>query len=79
MASHKNHYSTSIYKEPGPKLSAETPFESMMERFRFAAKVLNLDEGMVQYLASPVKQVIVSIPVIMDDDRIEVFEGYRDS
>ena len=49
----------------------------MMERFRFAADVLELDEGMFQYLASPVKQVIVSIPVIMDDGRIEVFEGYR--
>lgn len=77
MPSDKNHYNTAIYKEPGPKLSAETPFESMMERFRFAADVLELDEGMFQYLASPVKQVIVSIPVIMDDGRIEVFEGYR--
>jgi glutamate dehydrogenase (NAD(P)+) len=77
MSSNKPHYNTSIYKEPGPKLSAETPFESMMERFRFAADVLNLDEGMFQYLSSPVKQVIVSIPIIMDDGRIEVFEGYR--
>lgn len=77
MAPQKNHYNTSIYKEPGPKLSADTPFESMMERFRFAADVLDLDEGMFQYLSSPVKQVIVSIPIIMDDGRIEVFEGYR--
>ncbi|MCG2587839.1 Glu/Leu/Phe/Val family dehydrogenase [Rhodohalobacter sulfatireducens] len=77
MAPQKNHYNASIYKEPGPKLSTETPFESMMERFRFAADVLELDEGMFQYLSSPVKQIIVSIPIIMDDGRIEVFEGYR--
>jgi len=77
MAPQKNHYNASIYKEPGPKLSTETPFESMMERFRFAADVLELDEGMFQYLSSPVKQIIVSVPIIMDDGRIEVFEGYR--
>lgn len=72
------HQKTSAYyKEPGPKLDQESPFESMMERFRFAAEILNLDEGMFQYLASPVKQVIVSIPVVMDSGEIEVFEGYR--
>ncbi len=68
---------TGYYKEPGPKLDQESPFESMMERFRFAAEILDLDEGMFQYLASPVKQVIVSIPVVMDSGEIEVFEGYR--
>ncbi|WP_069132322.1 Glu/Leu/Phe/Val family dehydrogenase [Rhodohalobacter halophilus] len=77
MSSKKESGSSNYYKEPGPKLSAESPFESMMERFRFAADILKLDEGMFQYLASPVKQVIVSIPVVMDDGRIEVFEGYR--
>ncbi len=70
-------YTTGYYKEPGPKLDEESPFESMMERFRFAAELLELDEGMFQYLASPVKQVIVSIPVVMDSGDIQVFEGYR--
>lgn len=70
-------YTTGYYKEPGPKLDEESPFESMMERFRFAADLLELDEGMFQYLASPVKQVTVSIPVIMDSGDIRVFEGYR--
>ncbi|MDX1617208.1 MAG: Glu/Leu/Phe/Val dehydrogenase [Balneolaceae bacterium] len=77
MPYQKNMYTTGYYKEPGPKLDLESPFESMMERFRFAADLLNLDEGMFQYLASPVKQVIVSIPVVMDNGDIEVFEGYR--
>jgi len=49
----------------------------MMERFRFAADILQLDEGMFQYLASPVKQVIVSVPIVMDDGKIRVFEGFR--
>jgi glutamate dehydrogenase (NAD(P)+) len=68
---------TGYYKEPGPKLDRESPFESMMERFRFAAEILQLDDGLFQYLASPVKQVTVSIPVVMDTGKIQVFEGYR--
>lgn len=77
MPYNKNMYTTGYYKEPGPKLDEESPFESMMERFRFAAELLELDEGMFQYLASPVKQVIVSVPVVMDSGEIRVFEGYR--
>ncbi|MDZ7658421.1 Glu/Leu/Phe/Val dehydrogenase [Fodinibius sp.] len=77
MPYNKNMYTTGYYKEPGPKLDEESPFESMLERFRFAAEVLELDEGMFQYLASPVKQVIVSIPIVMDSGDIRVFEGYR--
>jgi glutamate dehydrogenase (NAD(P)+) len=77
MPYYKDLYTTGYYKEPGPKLDKESPFESMMERFRFAAEILQLDEGMFQYLASPVKQVIVSVPVVMDSGKIEVFEGYR--
>ncbi|NCP84962.1 MAG: Glu/Leu/Phe/Val dehydrogenase [Bacteroidetes bacterium] len=67
----------SIYKEPGPILDHENPFESMMERFRFASEILNLDEGMFQYLSNPAKQVIVSVPVMMDSGKIQVFEGFR--
>lgn len=69
--------SPAVYKEPGPKLDEDSPFESMMERFRFAADLLQLDDGMFQYLASPYKQVIVSVPIVMDSGKIEVFEGYR--
>ncbi len=77
MSSNKQNSPSTYYKEPGPKLDKESPFESMMERFRFAAEILNLDEGMFQYLASPVKQVIISVPVVMDSGKIKVFEGYR--
>jgi glutamate dehydrogenase (NAD(P)+) len=68
---------TGYYKEPGPKLDKQSPLKSMMERFRFAANLLELDEGTFQYLANPVKQVIVSIPIRMDSGKIKVFEGYR--
>lgn len=77
MTTNRKIQNSGFYKEPGPKLSSESPFESMMERFRFAAELLGLDSGLFKYLSSPVKQVIVSIPVVMDNGTIEVFEGYR--
>lgn len=77
MTHPKDLLSSPYYKEPGPKLDHENPFESMMERFRFATDLLKIKEGMFQYLASPVRTVIVSIPVTMDNGEIEVFEGYR--
>jgi glutamate dehydrogenase (NAD(P)+) len=53
------------------------PFESMMARFDKAAELLNLEKGVYEYLQKPVKQVIVSIPIQMDNGEIKVFEGYR--
>jgi glutamate dehydrogenase (NAD(P)+) len=65
------------YKEPAPIIDKENPFESMMERFDIAAKKLGLDEGIYNYLKTPVKQVITAVPVIMDNGNLDVFEGYR--
>lgn len=66
-----------IYKEPAPIAEKDNPFESMMERFDLAASILGLDEGIYNYLKAPTKQIITSIPIIMDNGSIEVFEGYR--
>jgi len=65
------------YIEPAPIKDKENPFESMMERFQIAAEHLGLEEDIYNVLKSPVKQVIVSLPITMDDGSIKVFEGYR--
>jgi glutamate dehydrogenase (NAD(P)+) len=66
------------YVESAPlNHSTEDPFESMMARFEAAAKLLDLHQGVYTYLKTPQKQIIVAIPIQMDDGRIEVFEGYR--
>ncbi|MCX6151844.1 MAG: Glu/Leu/Phe/Val dehydrogenase [Ignavibacteriales bacterium] len=65
------------YKEPAPITDKENPFESMMERFELAAKIIGLDDGSYQYLKTPTKQIIISIPTIMDSGKLKVFEGYR--
>lgn len=66
-----------IHKEPAPITDKENPFESMMRRFDIAAEILELERGLYNYLKTPSKQIIISIPIQMDDGRIEIFEGYR--
>jgi glutamate dehydrogenase (NAD(P)+) len=58
-------------------LDEVNPFESMMSRFDHAAELLGLDRGLYAILRKPERQLIVSIPVRLDDGEIEVFTGYR--
>ena len=63
-----------------PTLSLEqetNPWEAQAARFDFAAKKLNLDDGIWKILRYPTREIIVHIPVAMDDGSIEVFTGYR--
>jgi len=58
--------------------SAETnPFEAMMTRFDAAAKRLDLDPGLYQLLRTPDRELVVAIPVGMDDGSLRVFMGCR--
>ncbi|QCR25150.1 Glu/Leu/Phe/Val dehydrogenase [Pontibacter sp. SGAir0037] len=66
-----------LYKEPAPIKDRENPFESMMSRFNIAAEILGLDDETYNVLKSPTRQVIVNIPVTMDDGKVRVFEGFR--
>ncbi len=65
------------YLEPAPLLDKENPFEAMMSRFQKASQILGLEEQIYNVLKAPTRQVIVSLPVTMDDGSIRVFEGYR--
>ncbi len=58
-------------------LNEENPFEAMMLRFDRAAELLNLEPGLYRVLRHPEKQIIVSVPVMMDNGEVEVFTGYR--
>jgi glutamate dehydrogenase (NAD(P)+) len=59
-------------------LEQETnPWLAQEARFDLAARKLNLNEGMWKVLRQPERELIVHIPVGMDDGRIEVFTGYR--
>jgi glutamate dehydrogenase (NAD(P)+) len=58
-------------------LNEENPFEAMMSRFDRAAELLDLEPGIYKILRNPEKQLIVSVPVTMDNGDVEVFTGYR--
>src|SRR5581483_10230067 len=53
------------------------PWEAQAARFDFAARKLNLDEGLMKVLRYPNREIILHIPVAMDDGSIEVFTGFR--
>ena len=65
------------YIEPAPLKDKENPFEAMMSRFHVASQILGLEDEIYNVLKNPARQVIVSLPVTMDDGSIRVFEGYR--
>ncbi len=58
-------------------LNEENPFEAMMSRFDRAAELLDLEPGIYKILRNPEKQLIVSVPVTMDNGDVEVFTGIR--
>jgi glutamate dehydrogenase (NAD(P)+) len=53
------------------------PWEAQSARFDFAAQKLNLDEGLWKVLRYPNRELIVHIPVSMDNGKLEVFTGFR--
>src|SRR2546421_6971110 len=53
------------------------PSAAQVARFDFAAQKLNLDDGMWKILRSPNREIIIHIPIGMDNGSVEVFTGYR--
>ncbi|HZQ21955.1 MAG TPA: Glu/Leu/Phe/Val dehydrogenase, partial [Terriglobales bacterium] len=53
------------------------PWEAQAARFDLAAHKLNLDEGLWKVLRYPNREIIVHIPVQMDNGHLEVFTGFR--
>lgn len=58
-------------------MSGHLVLEMAREQLSHAAKILDLDQGLHQVLGRPKRALIVNFPVVMDDGRVEVFEGYR--
>lgn len=52
-------------------------YEAVLARFNTAAKLYSLPEDIIATLIVPQKQVKVSLPIMMDSGKIQVFEGYR--
>jgi len=53
------------------------PFESAKKKLEIAAKAINLNPNTVEYLKKVERSLIVTVPVVMDDGLLNIFEGYR--
>lgn len=58
-------------------MSNVNPFEMAQQQLQDCAKILNLEQGVVDILMQPQKQIQVSIPVKMDNGTTRVFQGFR--
>lgn len=58
-------------------LREDNPFDAMLARYGQAARLLDLEVGIDRILRHPEKEIIVAVPVEMDDGDIQVFTGYR--
>jgi glutamate dehydrogenase (NAD(P)+) len=70
-------YLMSTVTAPPQSANEANPLESQRARFDLAAQKLNLDEGLWRVLRYPNRELIVHIPVSMDDGHLEVFTGFR--
>src|ERR1700744_3453703 len=64
-------------KTTSPQVVHESMFDSVLARLDAAAKTMGLSEDISTVLRNPQKLIKVSLPVTMDNGKVEVFEGYR--
>ena len=58
-------------------MSQTNPFAIAQQQFDEAAEILGLDDGMRQFLRMPQREFRFTLPVKMDDGKVQVFQGYR--
>lgn len=59
------------------KILIINPFESAKKKLDIAAELINLNPNTLEYLKKVERSLIVSIPIVMDDGSLKIFEGYR--
>lgn len=52
-------------------------YRNTMKTLEHAAEIVNLNPNALERLKSPRRALVVSVPVRMDDDRVQIFPGYR--
>lgn len=55
----------------------ENPFEIAKQQIDLAAKKINLDKDITEWIKTPRRELTVNFPVKMDDGSTKIFEGYR--
>lgn len=57
--------------------SSVSLYDATLKQFERACKLLELEDWLVELLKKPKREIVVSIPVKMDDGSIKIFTGYR--
>ncbi len=63
--------------DPNAVFESSPTFQMACRQLEGVAEVIDVEPGVLKRLARPRRAMVVSIPVRMDDGRIEVFIGYR--
>ncbi len=58
-------------------VSHDSMFDAVLARLDVAAKICGLSEDITSVLRNPQKEVKVSLPITMDNGKIQIFEGFR--
>ncbi|MFW9876123.1 MAG: Glu/Leu/Phe/Val dehydrogenase [Candidatus Thorarchaeota archaeon] len=58
-------------------LKVANPFEIAKQQIDIVADKMQLDDNIAKYLKKIERCLIVSIPIMMDDGNLKIFEGYR--
>jgi glutamate dehydrogenase (NAD(P)+) len=53
------------------------PFKNSQEQLKKVAELIELEQGLLELLSRPQREISVNFPVKMDDGSTEVFTGYR--
>jgi glutamate dehydrogenase (NAD(P)+) len=62
---------------PFPLFDSSPTFQMARRQLASVAEVIEIDPGVLDRMSFPKRAMVVSIPVKMDDDRTEMFIGYR--
>ena len=60
-----------------PILTTPNPYKAVLDLLQIAGDKLKLPPGIFEMLKQPMRTIILTIPVIMDDGTVRVFTGYR--
>jgi len=63
--------------EPSPARLPENPFQIARSQLQRVGDTFGVDPNLIRVLAECKKTVEVSVPVVMDDGSVRVFEGFR--
>src|SRR3954447_15656746 len=68
-----------MLREPGRvgPIRSHNPLEDMLSQLDKAAHILKAEPNAIEPLRHPKRQLIVSVPVRMDDGKVRIFTGYR--